>query len=224
MAQPQPVGSEAVPSLSDTINRGFGDQSVQQATLRDPKNPRWSGAFMPPGQAQAAGGVNGSPAQGANSSPSPARVASTVDPGSAAPAPLAAPVLATPSSPPMSQSGEPAGAGEPLQAGPADTPSQPPAQNPDPVPAASPTGPDPAALSPPSPAGAPAAAEPVAQPVAPPPGDVIPSRRASAAGRGARRQVITGRNAQPRGGRPGAAAQARRRHPPQTRSWVPTPT
>ena len=44
----QPIGMEPVPSINDTINRGTGDPAIVQATLPDPKNPNWSGEFIPP--------------------------------------------------------------------------------------------------------------------------------------------------------------------------------
>ncbi len=47
-ASPQkPVGMDPVPSISDTINRGTGDPAVVQSTLPDPKNPIWSGDYIP---------------------------------------------------------------------------------------------------------------------------------------------------------------------------------
>ena len=47
----KPVGVDTpVPTLSDTINRGMGDPTVQRAALSNPSDPNWSGRFVPPGQ------------------------------------------------------------------------------------------------------------------------------------------------------------------------------
>src|SRR5271157_1556201 len=90
----QPIGMEPVPSISDTINRGTGDPTIVQATLPDPKNPRWSGEFIPPrGPAGTPPGL-----QLARSGPVPTP-ASTSDPAGRASTPTSA-VLASPSSPP----------------------------------------------------------------------------------------------------------------------------
>ena len=107
----QPVGMEPVPSINDTINRGTGDPAIVQATLPDPKNPNWSGEFIPPH------GPAGTPA-----GPQVARSdavqgsASSTDPAGRASAPASA-VLASPSSPPpASAAGLLAGAGMPAPA------------------------------------------------------------------------------------------------------------
>ena len=107
----QPIGMEPVPSINDTINRGTGDPAIVQATLPDPKNPNWSGEFIPPH------GPAGTPA-----GPQVARSdavqgsASSTDPAGRASAPASA-VLASPSSPPpASAAGLLAGAGMPAPA------------------------------------------------------------------------------------------------------------
>ena len=115
----QPIGMEPSPSLSDTINRGTGDPAIVQATLPDPKNPNWSGEFIPP-----TGGSAGTP-------PGPKVARSDRVPGTASSAvpagPASAPgngVLASPSSPPVaSTDGLVVGAGMPA-AGVASQPAQ----------------------------------------------------------------------------------------------------
>ena len=107
----QPIGMEPVPSINDTINRGTGDPAIVQATLPDPKNPQWSGEFIPPR------GPAGTPPgpQVARSSPVQGSASST-DSASRASAPASA-VLASPSSPPpASAAGLLAGAGMPAPA------------------------------------------------------------------------------------------------------------
>ena len=107
----QPIGIEPVPSINDTINRGTGDPAIVQATLPDPKNPKWSGEFIPPrGPAGTPPGLRvtrSGPVQGS---------ASSTDSASRASAPASA-VLASPSSPPpASAAGLLAGAGMPAPA------------------------------------------------------------------------------------------------------------
>src|SRR5208337_5340483 len=104
----QPIGMEPLPAISDTINRGTGDPAIVQATLPDPKNPNWSGEFIPPrGPARTPPGpqvARSSPVQGP---------ASSTDPAGRASAPSSA-VLASPSSPPPAgATGLLAGAGMP---------------------------------------------------------------------------------------------------------------
>ena len=102
---------EPVPSINDTINRGTGDPAIVQATLPDPKNPNWSGEFIPPR------GPAGTPPgpQVARSGPVQGSASST-DSASRASAPASA-VLASPSSPPpASAAGLLAGAGMPAPA------------------------------------------------------------------------------------------------------------
>ena len=64
--------------MSDTINRGTGDPAIVQATLPDPKNPKWSGEFNPP---------NG----GAVGTPTGPKVANSARAGSASPTDLSGP-------------------------------------------------------------------------------------------------------------------------------------
>src|SRR5271166_4859242 len=111
VARGQPINMDPVPSLKDTINRGTGDPAIVQATLPDPKDPRWSGEFIPPrGPAGTPPGpqvARSSPVQGS---------ASSSDSASRASAPASA-VLASPSSPPpASAAGLLAGAGMPAPA------------------------------------------------------------------------------------------------------------
>ncbi|MDR3620853.1 MAG: peptidylprolyl isomerase [Paludisphaera borealis] len=68
----QPVGMAPIPSLHDTINRGFANPAVARTTLPDPANPNWSARPYPPG----------SPARGA--APSVATTGKTVGAGAAA--------------------------------------------------------------------------------------------------------------------------------------------
>ncbi|HMF38366.1 MAG TPA: hypothetical protein VKF17_17115, partial [Isosphaeraceae bacterium] len=104
----QPIGMEPVPSINDTINRGTGDPAIVQATLPDPKNPHWSGEFIPP---RGPGGTPPGP-QIARSGPVQG-TASSPDPAGRAAAPTSA-VLASPSSPPpASAAGLLTGAGMP---------------------------------------------------------------------------------------------------------------
>ena len=95
-ARSKPVGVEPLPTLSDTINRGFGDSAVQRAALPDSTNPNWSGQFIPPG-----GGPRALPGAGAQAPASPA----------------APDVRPSPSSPPPGLTEGPAnGAGTPASA------------------------------------------------------------------------------------------------------------
>jgi hypothetical protein len=99
----QPVGMDPIPSLRDTINRGTGDQTIQQASLPDPKSPNWSGEYAPstgpgvgvPGGQRLArtGPARPAPGDVSGTTPNPA-------PAYAAAAPATA-VLPSPSSPPV---------------------------------------------------------------------------------------------------------------------------
>ena len=107
----QPIGMEPVPSINDTINRGTGDPAIARATLPDPKDPKWTGEFVPPR------GPAGTPPgpQVARSGLVQGSASSTAS-ASRASAPASA-VLASPSSPPpASAAGLLAGAGMPAPA------------------------------------------------------------------------------------------------------------
>jgi hypothetical protein len=69
-----PVGLTPIPPLSETINRGVGDQTSAKTVLRDPEDARWSGQAPPPGSLGGPGtGVGGtSLAQGPSQSAPPA--------------------------------------------------------------------------------------------------------------------------------------------------------
>ncbi|MGA7502223.1 MAG: hypothetical protein WBX00_36480, partial [Isosphaeraceae bacterium] len=90
----QPIGMEPVPSINDTINRGLGDPAIVQATLSDPKNPKWSGEFIPP-----RGPAGTPPGPQVARSDAVQGSASSTDPAGRASVPASA-VLASPSSPP----------------------------------------------------------------------------------------------------------------------------
>ncbi|MGO9916334.1 MAG: peptidylprolyl isomerase [Isosphaeraceae bacterium] len=107
----QPIGMEPVPSINDTINRGLGDPAIVQATLSDPKNPKWSGEFIPP-----RGPAGTPPGPQVARSDAVQGSASSTDPAGRASVPASA-VLASPSSPPpASAAGLLAGAGMPAPA------------------------------------------------------------------------------------------------------------
>ena len=107
----QPIGMEPVPSINDTINRGTGDPAIVQATLPDPKNPNWSGEFIPP-----RGPAGTPPGPQVARSDAVQGSASSTDSAGRASAPASA-VLASPSSPPpASAAGLLAGAGMPAPA------------------------------------------------------------------------------------------------------------
>ena len=59
----EPVSIKPVPSLTETVNRGMGNQAVVRSALKDPDDPRWSGRAPAASTASRAGTVMASPGQ-----------------------------------------------------------------------------------------------------------------------------------------------------------------
>ena len=52
-----PVAVNPVPSLDETVNRGFGNSAVVRSAIKDPDNPRWSGRAPATSVAPSPGGA-----------------------------------------------------------------------------------------------------------------------------------------------------------------------